>query len=823
MLTNVASLTTLALLFGLASASPVLDHSPLAARQDSDEPCGRLSNLAVDNNTLLPADLTLSCLRSVPLARDADALQLVGLRAFVQFQSDVEYLQDPPEGWIYPAVDLMRGLDTLESGLQSGTYDNEYDFQLDIFKLLSSAYDGHLSYVPDIVGVFIFDRLQSREMRDDGSRDWYSIFSVSSDGNNLPEVYAYKDAAALRDNSPDYDPSPLTEIDGVDVETWLNSYASQNGILGDPDANYNFNFRNVPGISSPGPRGDTFAASRYYQGNATTFAFANGTQGQTINAARLMANQTLEGVYDGASFFRKFCNASLSEKLQDALSGSGSTTIPIEGPATTTQVPYEAIPTDRNVKPPSEAYPSPIAALDDGSIAGYFPESQDDLVVLAIPSFLTSFNQFVEFENTVREVLATASANGKTRLVIDLRGNPGGSVFLPYDTFRQLFPDMFPYGAGNYRTHPLFDFIGQIISDYIAEGGFSSNSQVSQLLRGAALIPFNYRQALTADNETFSSWDDLYGPEEHNGGNFTNLVRFDLEDVARTEVPIYGFAGNDGRQPRTFEAENIILLQDGVCASACAIFSEFMKTQAGVRSIVVGGRKQNGPMQGVGGTKGSQVLPMLQLYALLAAAGDVASTQNLVDLLRSQDSDVVDGVDMALSRTSNIAEASVNFRNNIREDDDSVTPLQFVYEAADCRFFYTAEMYSQQEAIWDRAYEWAWGDGDVCVEGSTGEESSKQGVGYFNSTLPDEATNFFGGNRTVYPNETLGAATGDSSSSGGNGDDGQGRIDYGDDSSSGNDDDDSGDDSDTSGAAVGAWPRLTSAVVSSFVVTMLTL
>lgn len=41
-----------------------------------------------------------------------------------------------------------------------------------------------------------------------------------------------------------------------------------------------------------------------------------------------------------------------------------------------------------------------------------------------------------------------------------------------------------------------------------------------------------------------------------------------------------------------------------------------------------------------------------------------------------------------LPQGQNPAELSFNFRNNIAEGDASITPLQFVYEAADCRLYY---------------------------------------------------------------------------------------------------------------------------------------
>ena len=171
---------TVSLLLGI-SAAFLLDPRQ---SEEVQEPCAELSNLAQDSNAFLPADLTLSCLRSVPLFKNEDALQLAGLKVFLEFQSDLDYYgEQMPPGWIYPAVNLTNGLEELTQKLEDDFYDNEYDFQLDLYKLVSSAYDGHLVYIPDIVGVFQYlrvkdgvDRLSNRSLQ---SGDLFSLMSVS--------------------------------------------------------------------------------------------------------------------------------------------------------------------------------------------------------------------------------------------------------------------------------------------------------------------------------------------------------------------------------------------------------------------------------------------------------------------------------------------------------------------------------------------------------------------------------------------------------------------------------------------------------------------
>ncbi|KAI6801156.1 beta-galactosidase [Hortaea werneckii] len=753
--------------------SPTED--PALGSGQAQEPCAELSDLAQDNDTFLPADLALSCLRSVPLFKDEDALQLAGLKVFLEFQSDLDYYgEQMPPGWIYPAVNLTSTLEELTQKLEDDFYENEYDFQLDLYKLVSSAYDGHLVYVPDIVGVFQFLRVKSVAGRSSNrsiqSEDLFSLMSVVQGDDELPSVFAYDDLDAMQDEEDaEYTPSSIGQINGEDVESWLNSYASQNGRSRDPDANYNSLFQNLPGNGSIAAGGDQFGYSILYQGNETILGFTNGTNRTVSTVAALASNQTLEGVTDGESFFQRFCNITYNEKLQQFAASPANTTTP----TTTTQVPYEPVSTQR-LAPTNDAFPSPVIKSVDGNIAGYFPDDNlEDLAVLSVPSFLGTQAGVVEFENAVRQTLATANANNKTKLVIDLRGNGGGSTFLAYDLFLQLFPSQTPYGAGTYRQQQLFNFTGSALS---------ANEDLLSTVAGSdelsiAWFPFNYRVALDAQGRPFESWDSLYDGPESNIRAPTSLVRHNLTEVSEDAVPIFGYGNDTMSQPQTFAAENIVMLTDGTCASTCAIFSEFMKTQVGVKSVTVGGRKQTGPMQAVGGTKGSRLMGMGQLYYIVLIASQYAAPGDRLRLLNSFDTDegnvlsaATKAIDRAAPGSDLLAQAGVNFRNNIRQGDDTLTPLQFIYEAADCRFFYTPEMYARQEAIWERVYQWAWGDEEnVCIEGSSGRDSSSNGTSYYGTDLPDNAGNFFGGNNTIFPRDSLSLAAenGTQTSSGG--------------------------------------------------------
>jgi hypothetical protein len=581
--------------------------------------------------------------------------------------------------------------------------------------------------------------------------------------NNTPEVYAYSDEAAL--SNPEnfgYSPSPVTQINGEDVLTWLNSYASQNGRSQDPDANYNQVFVNIPALAYSGAETNYFALSRFYQGENTVLTFANDSTRDVMTRAQFLSDKPLEGLTDGANFFDRFCNNNLTETILAQANSSG--TAPSQSTSNDTLVPYEPVST-QGVAPPHPAYPSPIVISSDKSVAGYLSDTYSDLAVLAVPSF--SSISPIEFENVVRQTLATANENNRTKLVIDLRGNGGGTVFLAYDLFRQLFPTETPYGAGNYRAGELHNFTGRVASENIDQLRSTYPELVEAGVDGVVLNSFNYREPLTVKNESFTSWADFFGPQQNDRGDYTSLNRFNLTDVSATTVPILGYGNDNMTQPQTFSPEDIVLLHDGNCASTCAIFSEFMTSQMSTWSVAVGGRPQTGPMQGVGGVKGSQVQGMFILSTIITAVLSAAPLTDQLNFITKFGTDLISATQQALNRASPggalIVKASINFRNNIRQGDESETPLQHIYEAADCRFFYTAKMYADQAAVWDQAYDSTWGSME-CVEGSTEHSSSVSGGGNITAGPPGMARNFFGGNGSIVLGAELGSVLRNTSS-----------------------------------------------------------
>ena len=685
----------------LTNANPIIptissDSYIPASREHPCAAVGRSFAAARGSNSscLIGAEIAYACLRSVSLKKEANAAQLEGLKHLLQFQSTLAYLKDPPPGYMYEAVDVMQGIEQLSEDLSSGKYENEYDFQLALYSLLTKARDGHLNYPIDIVTVFSFHRPMD-------------LLSLSVDGISLPQIYAYPDLAALQSNSTGasgYAASPIYAIQDTPIDQFLGARANVTGRSHEPDANYNGLFPNIPqGTIATGKLLSNMVA-HIYSGPSTTFSFSNGTNLTLRNYASTLRN--LSHIKDDESFFKETCSY-----FQNALAN----------------VSHGDAKNDRHLMKPNQPiedrttftnrYPDPVVIDEDaGSIAGYYSDVKD-LAVLSVPSFMSKHDSAPDFIAKARDFLCLARAAGKKRLIVDLRGNRGGLIYLGYGLFKVIFPDSTPFAATNLRASPLLDSVGKFLSETKINSQGDVDSGLRYSSRNYTRYPpwLSYRLSLNTELEHFDSWQEYYGPHTHGNDNFTSVTRNNFSSMLVTgDLPIPGYSDESAQE--MFSAENVILLQDGLCASTCATFTEAAKIEAGVRQVVVGGRPQPGPMQGVGGVKGGQVVSFTELNAVITiseALGDLSE-------LAYKD------INATLNRQRR-APGSVNLRNTVRRGDETAMPLQFVYEAADCRLFYTADMYDKQDNVWRAAYEAVWGDG-LCVPGSTGHPSSTSDV-----------------------------------------------------------------------------------------------
>jgi hypothetical protein len=364
-------------------------------------------------------------------------------------------------------------------------------------------------------------------------------------------------------------------------------------------------------------------------------------------------------------------------------------------------------------------------------IGGYFLEDEySDVAVLSVPSFV-GIDAQEAFQSTAENFLAAAKAAGKKKLVVDVQANGGGTILLGYDLYKLLFPNGVGHAAADrFRAFESTDIIGQKFSE--AAAGLprepvteEQNATLYELQGDVVSSVFNYRTNLNVDDKNFSSWDEMFGPVPQKGDNFTNLFRWNLSDpltpLNSGGVYVHGYGPLSNYTQQPFAAEDVVVVTDGYCASTCTIFSELMRQRAGVKYISLGGRPREGITQAVGGVKGTNDFPWTYIQALaqftvtdLSSSPAEAAYLNTTELNEYWSS-------VPFDRASIGSAYNVNFRDGIRDGDKTLTPLQFRYEAADCRILYTKEMTVDVTAIWKAAADSTWGGKSHCIAGDVSE------------------------------------------------------------------------------------------------------
>ncbi|KAH8730155.1 hypothetical protein GQ44DRAFT_607285 [Phaeosphaeriaceae sp. PMI808] len=695
--------------------SAIFFASAALVAAQSGQPCASVSAaLARSTAAPIPAQAAFDCLNSVPVDTSGNQKLIDELKVVWQFQSELVWYKNPGSDWEFGPLDIIGELDKIKSNL--GSFQSEYAVQLAIQNITVRTGNFHFNYAPDILQVFDWKRR-------------FNIASISSDGKALPKIYVHEDVALLAAGNRRV--SDVSQINGQNPYDFLKSTTFSQYIDSDGQINSMF------------AKGDTdhvgaFASQRKYDGNNTDIKWSNGTTASTTNIAVLAEGLSFTGVTDGQSFFRKFCTGALTGASASSADSTDkdSGVISPRGPGPVMTIPHEDYHT-RNKRQviPTSGYPTAVVQAKSGVVAGYFLSGQgfSDVAVLKIISFSnpeskgeTAFNN--EFQNTVANFLAQCARQGKKKLIIDLRENGGGNTNLLLDAFMQLFPQLDPFSGQRYRASDAFVKIGDAVNDIRSSTDLSTKYRraAGETIENTSIYRYwAYWHFRKADGTNFASWDEFNGPLDLNSDKFTVTMRYNYSSSDRISILPTGFNFVNGSRPTVFEASNVVMFTDALCGSSCASFHEELKNIAGVKAVTVGGRPENRPIQTITGSKGGEVIPM---FTFPQYAGNMINISTSIGLASAKN-------DATLATLANVpriavrvgdASSRVQSQDQVRKGDKTATPLQFIYEAADCKIFYTAETYADPDAAWKQAWN-AIQDDSKCVSGSTKHKSSLSG------------------------------------------------------------------------------------------------
>ncbi|KAM0256615.1 hypothetical protein ACHAQJ_004902 [Trichoderma viride] len=664
---RISRLSAVAALAAVASAA--------TASIKAAEPCAQIAKLFASGTNSFSSQLGLACLESMPFKSDPAVSFVDELGKYLQWQSDIEILRNPPPGSLSATVDLLGGMSSIRSRAASSLYKSQYDFDMDINNLLSSANDGHLGITPcSFVMAFINPA---------------HLVSLSTDGITIPKLYTLSDGYLLADGNTEV--SAVTLINGVGAEAYIEQLSSLQ-VSQDADARYNAMLGNVPitrgGANNPG----NFAGSLSFPGvHEYNLTYANGTQATYPLTAEILSGAPKFTFTTGEELYQAVC-APLPNKT-DSSSEKTKRADPKESPAPST-------------------YPKPIVKDPFNVFVGYFPDdkSLEDVAVLTVSSFETAGDDLPEdeiknFALGAQKFVNEAVAAGKSKMIIDLTGNGGGTVVSGFALVSIFFPNMTIFSATRYRSVPATQFIVEAASR-------STDPNVPDVFSDYFVPGF----VKPDQKSTFPNTSDFLGPFDEFGVPSTAIVAgisFSQTNSTLDPINIDGLGGQLNGTTPPFRPENIIILSDGQCASTCTIFINHM-IPYGVRVVATGGRATRGPMQGIGGIKGSQTLTLAsisQFYEFAAQLIQEAEEAKKPLFTDKEYAVFKDAIPMQLADLPiQLTTGQINFRNAFSPFNDQL-PTQYVYQPADCRLFYTPQSLSLPETLWVNTANAVWNSG----------------------------------------------------------------------------------------------------------------
>jgi hypothetical protein len=227
------------------------------------------------------------------------------------------------------------------------------------------------------------------------------------------------------------------------------------------------------------------------------------------NIARAVQNFT--GVTDGPSLYQTYLVPPIADLTVDLvnnpLSTPGATPTPTGTMTSATPI---ATPTPVPAPP---GYPAPLFRSIENLNGGYYLDGAgyEDVAVLNIASFVGDGTEENDFQDVNTNFIQKAKADGKTKLIVDLSANGGGTILQGYDMFKQLFPQMQPYGASRFRAHEGANVLGNAFSD--AAAGFPRDLNLSNdNIINVIASPFNFRQDMNVEGTTSASTTTTTSP-----------------------------------------------------------------------------------------------------------------------------------------------------------------------------------------------------------------------------------------------------------------------------------------------------------------------
>jgi len=618
-----------------------------AAVPSAADPCATIAG----KKFVPPAD-ALACVKVFPFNETLRQNVLTNVaRVFDFFTFEDYYLNSPP-----PFQESTNDIRATIRRINSTKYQTDYDFNKDLYDFTTQLNDGHTRWFPDCYTSFQ-NILPAPviTIEENGVQGVYIAFdSVEFLSQLGPEYTGYFDTIGF--NWKRLQGAKVLQIEGQDPYAYVDKIAktvSGNYLDHGVRVNSVFTSYRVSGTTFSQRLGDLAGPTSVTQ-NSLTFKLitVNSTTMETVKVP-FLANYNGAPFTDKSSFWALNCAANAQTNGKD-----------LKTPLRTSQ------PTRRLIKAeiidksnasainlPPRFVPNLPPVAGSGGVIKSFILPGNKTGVMFVGSFSGDFNGF---QSDVVAAVNSFKAAGVTQLLIDLTNNGGGFVCLGFFLHQYLAGSNIGYSGfvSTARANPLAQ---KIVAADIALGLDSSLTFYSgdnyAFLNGT-FIPKSYNYITPPLPFVVN------GRQDPTSQRFHDTCELTFSQPVPTTPP--------------FDLSKVAIVNNGNCASTCAMFSTLMNERHNTAIAVFGGKP--GEMMQYKGMSGNQVLEWADLDTEIKTAGVKNDPLAPPDLL-----------------------VSGNMRHNWRTAwsfFDENRPIAYVSELPRFRFPYTKDTYNNPQNLW---------------------------------------------------------------------------------------------------------------------------
>ncbi|KAL1729351.1 hypothetical protein EV714DRAFT_285013 [Schizophyllum commune] len=629
----------------LAEAAPV-----------AEDPCA-----AIGGKPYAPPAKVLACWRSFPFNETLRQNVLTNVARVFDFFTFEDYYLDSPPPFEESTINIREEL----KRLNTTDYETDYDFNWDLFLFATQLNDGHTRWYPDCYTAF--QNLLPAP-----------IVALSSDGTSDPEIFVAPDSvefiSLLGTNYTDYFDdigfdwkrlagAKVTSIEGQDPWDYVDYLAKTiSGNYLDHGVRVNSVFTSYRISSNDFSQrfGDFAGPTGVAKTSVKISAIPTDSGKEETFDVPYYANLVGNNFTDSESYWANNCAATEDTNGHDYKDAA----LKAKSNARKAHFARAEIVDKSNataVGLPDKYHPDlPLVSGSTGVFKNYILE--DGITgVLYVGSFGGDFDQFqTDTDSAIKEF----QSKGVTRLLIDLTNNGGGYVCLGQFLHNYLAGSRIPYDPGFVSSHRASELAQKIVASDIKLGLNSSY---------AFYAPDNY--AFLANDTVMPSTYNYMDPTEPlviNGVSDATSQRF-------YDTCFLSYVVDIPASP-PFPLDQVAIVNNGNCASTCAMFSTLMYEHYDTKIASIGGGTGHLEYKGMAG---NQVLEW----------ADLASEIKTADL----EDDPLAPPDLLIS-----GNMRVNWRTAwswIDKDE----PIAYRSEPPQVRLQYTNETYVSPQKLWDYA------------------------------------------------------------------------------------------------------------------------